>query len=169
MIGLLQRKDKNKSVFRIYWYEGHIMFAVPRKQYAKVALDTERAKTAYKIAESYGMDYYDNNQLQMYKSYGDSFGNEIWLKENRQNCTLWVGFCQHHELRVQIECKTKKYARELLEVFEGSDYIDDDERWIKIPYQTHFKYQKHIGTWQKFWKIYLILYLNFNPQFTKRD
>ena len=133
---------QNKSVFRIYWYEGHIMFAVPRKQYAKVALDTERAKTAYKIAESYGMDYYDNNQLQMYKSYGDSFGNEIWLKENRQNCTLWVGFCQHHELRVQIECKTKKYARELLEVFEGSDYIDDDERWIKIPYQNHFKYQK---------------------------
>lgn len=133
---------QNKSVFRVYWYEGHIMFAVPRKQYAKVALDTERAKTAYKIAENYGMNYYDNNQLQMYKKYGDSFGNEIWLKEDRLNCTLWVGFCQHHELRVQIECKTKKYAKELLEVFEESDYINDDEKWIKIPYQTHFKYQK---------------------------
>ena len=53
---------QNKSVFRIYWYEGHIMFAVLRKQYAKVALDTERAKTAYKIAENYGMDYFDKNQ-----------------------------------------------------------------------------------------------------------
>lgn len=133
---------QNKSVFRIYEYEGHIMFAVPRKQYAKVALDTERAKTAYKIAESYGMDYYDNNQLQMYKEYGDSFGNEIWLKQDRQNCTLWIGFCQHHDLRIQIECKTKKYAKELLKVFEGSDYIDDDERWIKLPYQKHFKNQK---------------------------
>lgn len=133
---------QNKSVFRIYWYEGHIMFAVLRKQYAKVALDTERAKTAYKIAENYGMDYYDNNQLQMYKKYGDSFGNEIWLKQDRQNCILWIGFCQYHELRIQIECKTKKYAKELLEVFEGSTYIDDDERWIKIPYQKHFKYQK---------------------------
>ncbi|MGM9693062.1 MAG: hypothetical protein ACI3X6_07605 [Alloprevotella sp.] len=136
---------QNKSVFRVYLHKGHIMFAVPRKQYAKVALDTERAKIAYKIAENYGMDYYDNNQLQMYKEYGDSFGNEIWLKEDRLNCTLWVGFCQHHELRVQIECKTKKYAKELLEVFEESDYINDDERWIEIPYQTHFKYQKTYG------------------------
>ena len=133
---------ENKSVFRIYWYEGHIMFAVPRKQYAKVALDTERAKTAYKIAENYGMDYCDNDQLQMYKKYGDSFGNEIWLNQDRQNCILWIGFCQYHELRIQIECKTKKYAKELLEVFEGSTYINDDERWIKIPYQNHFKYQK---------------------------
>ena len=83
-----------------------------------------------------------NNQLQMYKKYGDSFGNEIWLKQDRQNCILWIGFCQYHELRIQIECKTKKYAKELLEVFEGSTYIDDDERWIKIPYQKHFKYQK---------------------------
>lgn len=32
--------------------------------------------------------------------------------------------------------------RKLLEVFEGSAYIDDDERWIKLPYQKHFKYQK---------------------------
>lgn len=63
----------------------------------------------------------------------------------------------------------KKYAKELLEVFEGSDYIDDDERWIKLPYQKHFKYQKHIETWQTFWRIYLIIYLNFNPQFKNRD
>ena len=29
-------------------------------------------------------------------------------------------------------------------MFEGSSYIDDDddERWIKLPYQNHFKYQK---------------------------
>ncbi len=133
---------QNKYVFRIYWYEGHIMFAAPNKRYAKVALDTERAKTAYKISKNYGMNYHDGNQLQMYKNYGDSFGNEIWLKQDRHNCTLWVGFCQYHNLEIHIECKTKKYAKELMEVFEGSDYIDGNERLVRIPSQEHFKHQE---------------------------
>lgn len=133
---------ENKSVFRVYNYEGHIMFAVPRKQYDKVALDTERAKTAFKIAEKFGMSFNDEGQLKMFKHFNDCYGNEIWLKQDRHNCTLWVGFCQHHELSIQIECKTKKYAKELLEVFEDSEYIDDDERWLQIPSLQHFKQQK---------------------------
>lgn len=133
-------ESSGKSVLRVYWYEGHIMFAVPRKQYAKVAIDTERAKIASSIASKYDFEYYDSNQLDMYKQYGDSFGNEIWLKQERNQCTLWVGFCQHHELRIQFECKTKKYARELFELLEGCSYIfDDDNLWLQIPSLHHFK------------------------------
>lgn len=61
------------------------MFAIPRKQYDKVALDTERAKTACKIAENYGFSFNDVNQADMFKQYKDCFGNEIWLKQERQN------------------------------------------------------------------------------------
>ena len=138
-------ESSGKSVLRVYWYEGHIMFAVPRKQYAKVALDTERAKIASSIASKYDFEYYDSNQLDMYKQYGDSFGNEIWLKQERNQCTLWVGFCKHHELRIQFECKTKKYARELFELLEGCSYIfDDDNLWLQIPSLHHFKTIKTI-------------------------
>lgn len=28
-------EERLKATFRVYWYAGHIMFAVPRKQYAK--------------------------------------------------------------------------------------------------------------------------------------
>ncbi|PJE98613.1 DUF262 domain-containing protein, partial [Prevotella intermedia] len=82
-----------KTAFRVCWYEGHIMLAAPRKWYSKVALDTERAKIANAIANNYGFEYYDSNQLNMYKQYSDSFGNDIWLKQNRGYCTLWIGFC----------------------------------------------------------------------------
>lgn len=76
---------QRKSVFRIYFYEGHIMIAIPRKQFAKVALDTERAQIAYDIAQNYGFVYNDENQLGMYQEYGDSFGNEIWIKKKDRN------------------------------------------------------------------------------------
>ena len=135
---------RGKSVLRVYWYEGHIMFAVPRKQFAKVALDTERAKIANTIAMNYGFEYYDANQLNMYQQYGDCFGNDIWLKQEREQCTLWIGFCQYHEVKIQFECKTKKYAKELFDLLEGCSYIDDDERWVQIPSLKHFKKNKTV-------------------------
>ena len=135
---------RGKSVLRVYWYEGHIMFAVPRKQFAKVALDTERAKIANTIAMNYGFEYYDANQLNMYQQYGDCFGNDIWLKQEREQCTLWIGFCQYHEIKIQFECKTKKYAKELFDLLEGCSYIDDDERWVQIPSLEHFKKNKTV-------------------------
>ena len=133
-----------KSVLRVYWYEGHIMFAVPRKQFAKVALDTERAKIANTIALNYGFEYHDANQLNMYQQYGDCFGNDIWLKQEREQCTLWIGFCQYHKIKIQFECKTKKYAKELFDLLEGCSYIDDDERWVQIPSLEHFKKNKTV-------------------------
>lgn len=136
---------RSKSVLRVYWYEGHIMFAVPRKQYAKVALDTERAKIANVIANSYGFEYYDSGQLAAYQKYGDSYGNDIWLKQERKQCVLWIGFCQRHDLKIQFECKTKKYAKELLGILDGCCYIDDDERWVQLPSLVHFKKTKTIN------------------------
>ena len=135
---------RGKSVLRVYWYEGHIMFAVPRKQFAKVALDTERAKIANTIALNYGFEYHDANQLNMYQQYGDCFGNDIWLKQEREQCTLWIGFCQYHKIKIQFECKTKKYAKELFDLLEGCSYIDDDERWVQIPSLEHFKKNKTV-------------------------
>ena len=140
-----------KNVFRVYWYPGtgNIMFAAPRKQYAKVALDTERAKIAFAIADTYGFEYFDPNQLGMFKQYGDSFGNEIWLKQKRQHCTLWVKFCAFHELKIQFECDTKKYAKELFDLLEGCSYIDEDERLVQIPSLTHFKKTQTINALKK--------------------
>ena len=80
----------------------------------------------------------------MYKQYGDSFGNDIWLKQEREQCTLWIGFCQHHELRIQFECKTKKYAKELFNLLEDCSFIDGDEHWVQIPSLVHFKKTKTI-------------------------
>lgn len=136
---IVNEEIQRKSVFRIYFYEGHIMIAIPRKQFAKVALDTERAQIAYDIAQNYGFVYNDENQLGMYQEYGDSFGNEIWITKERQKCILWVGFCQHHELCIQFECKTKKYAKELLETIKGSSCINDNECWLQITSLKHFK------------------------------
>ena len=146
---IADEEAQRKNVFRIYWYEGHIMFAVPRKQFAKVALDTERAKIAYTIANNYGFHYTDPSQLEMFKKYGDSFGNEIWLRQERQQCVLQIGFCQYHNLKVQLECHSKLYAQELLNVFEGSCLIGDNEICVQLPTLQHFKEQETISSLSK--------------------
>ncbi len=131
-----------KATFRVYWYKGHIMFAVPGKQYAKIALDTERAHMARNLCDSYGFVFLDPNQESMYTKYNDCFGNEIWLKQNRSNCILWVIFDRHHKVKLQVECKTKEYAKELLETIDGSSYIDDDKRRIQLEDLSHYSYQR---------------------------
>lgn len=139
--------ESHKYIFRIYYYEGHIMFAVPKKQYAKVALDTERAKIANKIADIYCFNYADQNQLSMYNEYNDCFGNDLWLYQERHRCKLWVGFCQHHEIKIQVECDTIKYANEILnnlkDNFSDNCFIMDGyDRRVSIPCEiNHFKYK----------------------------
>lgn len=130
--------ERLKSCFRIYWYEGHIMFAIPRRVYAKIALDTERGKMAASLCQDYGFIFEDENQKGMYKLYKDCFGNEIWLSQERRSCTVWIGFLQHHELVVRVKCKTQKYAKELLTMFEGSLYVKkEDETLIQIASLKH--------------------------------
>ena len=52
-----------------------------------------------------------------------------------------MGFCLWHELRIEIECDTKKYATELLDIFGDADYISDDNRWIKLKSLRHFSHK----------------------------
>ena len=130
---------ERKYVFRVNYYEGHIMFAAPRRQYAKVALDTDRAKIAYNIAFNYGFEYEDPHQLEMFKKYGDSFGNEIWLWQERQQCKLWIGFCQYHKLVIRIVCHQKQYTTELVEGIDGCKYVEGMERTVELPSMLHFK------------------------------
>ena len=130
-------RERN-GCFRVYWFEGHIMFAIPRKWYAKIALDTERAKMANDLCESYGFEFWDEEQKAMYDKYKDCFGNYIWIKQDRANCTLWIRFDLNHELKIQIECKTKKYAKELYEIFDSTSYIDEEEKCIQFENLTHY-------------------------------
>ena len=80
----------------------------------------------------------------MYSQYGDSFGNDIWLKKDFGQCVLWIGFCLGHVLEVKLECKTKKDAEELLELLEGSRCIEGDERLVRLLPLVHFKAEETI-------------------------
>ena len=133
-------EERLKATFRVYWYAGHIMFAVPRKQYAKIALDTERARMAHNLCDCYDFVFDDENQELMYKDYKDCFGNEIWLRQDHPKCTIWLGFKQYHEFVIHISCKTQKYATELLKAIEGASYIDGDETWVQLEDLTHYSY-----------------------------
>ena len=134
---IAEREKAQKACFRVYFFDGHIIFAIPRKWYDKIALDSERAMMAYKLYESYGFSFNDENQKAMYENYRDCFGNAIWIYQQRTNCKIWIGFDLYHELKIQIECRTKKYARELLGIFEPSVYCDNDEYQIQLPNGEH--------------------------------
>lgn len=130
-------EEIQKASFRVYWYEGHIMFAVPRKQYAKIALDTERGRMANDLCIEYAFNFYDENQKIMFLDYGDCFGNRIWLEQDRKNSKVWVGFDLYHELKIEIDCDTDSQAKELLERFDGSEYKGDSGICIQLPMLYH--------------------------------
>ena len=139
---IAQQEPKEKGTFRVYWYKGHIMFAIPRKQFAKVALDTERGSMAKELCNAYGFRFDDRNQEAMYDEYGDCFGNEVWVWQERSECTVWVRFEQHRIARIAIECNTKRLAKELLDSFDGSWLYDEDEKWISLPELRHTSKEK---------------------------
>ena len=146
---IASEEARAKFTFRVYWYEGHIMFAVPRRMFAKVALDTDRAKLAKTVADNYGLSFDDPNQLVTYNNYGDCYGNEVWLSLELSMGRLWVGFCQHHDLQIRIDCQTKSYASELLEKFESSSLVGDNERLVMVASLAHDDYEHTIGSLQK--------------------
>lgn len=135
-----ERETQQKACFRVSYYGGHIIFAIPRKWYDKIAIDTERAQIAYSLCRDYGFSFDDINQEIMYKTYKDCFGNSFGISQERTGCTVKIIFDLEHKLRFQIKCKTKKYAGELLESFENSTYADDDEYVILLPDAEHSSY-----------------------------
>ncbi|WP_279086842.1 DUF262 domain-containing protein [Bacteroides acidifaciens] len=139
---IAEEEKKNKECFRVYWFEGHIMFAIPRKWYAKLAIDTERAKVAQMICDNYGFEFHVFAQKEMYDQYEDCYDNEIWLRQNKSNYNIWIGFCLHHKVYLQIECNTEKMAKQLQEKFVGSKLNDEDHKWLHLPAATHFAKNK---------------------------
>lgn len=139
-----QEKDDGK-VFRVYWFYGHIMFAIPRKQYARIAIDTDRADVAYHIHKKHGFEYSDNNQLDMYKEHNITFGNEIWLFQERRNCKVWIGFCLHRELCLQIECNTEEMALDLKNKFENSFQNEEYKNKLILESDKHLLKTETIG------------------------
>jgi len=133
----INEREEGGNTFRVYWFEGHIMFAVPRKLYAKVALDTDRAKVAREIANKYGLDFDDPNQKELCNKYDFCFGNEIWLHKDCSLGRVQVGFCLHHKLIVRFECKEKKIVDNLMEKFERCSLDKDNERLLQIEELQH--------------------------------
>lgn len=130
-------EQRHKACFRVYWYEGHIMFAIPRKQFAKIALDTERAKIAYELYKCYGFEFEDKYQKLMYEHYNDCYGNYIWVKQDRFNSCIRIGFDQHHKLIIHIVCKTKEIVEELVEILGDCSEIIENTTTIKLPELYH--------------------------------
>ncbi len=138
------QEEREKTVFRIHRYKGHIMFAVPNKRYAKVALDTERAKIAKAIIEKFGFKFNDENQRTTYKFYHDCFGNEFWISKDLEQCTLNVGFCPEHKLNVQLECLTNEYAQQLCNQFK--DCTCCNSKTVHFSALNHFREKETLDT-----------------------
>ncbi len=47
-----------------------------------------------------------------------------------------------HEVYFEIECRSKRYAKELLHSFEDAKLIDDDDNWIQLPAANHYSYRQ---------------------------
>lgn len=140
----IKEKEGNLT-FRIYWYGGHIMFAIPRKQHARIVIDTDRAEVAYHIHKKYDFNYSDDNQHSVYELYNIIFGNEIWLLKKVDKLTVWIGFCLNRDLHLRIECNTKKMAKTLLEEFDDS-YIDEEyKNFVILKYEKYLTKNKTIN------------------------
>ena len=65
---LAAQEESNYGCFRIYWAYGHITFAVPRRWYARIIIDTERTEMANSLCRDYGFVVCDENMKRMYEN-----------------------------------------------------------------------------------------------------
>lgn len=140
---MAENEEKKKKSFRAYWYNGHIMLAQPRQQFAKIAMDTERAKMADKLAGELGMEFYDENQQGMWKSHGEMFGNDIWLYKEYGQYVLWIGFRGDHEIVVEVKAPSKKKARELADQYDDGEIdVEEDPTLVKFKGPKHWRFER---------------------------
>ena len=129
---LTAREESNYGCFRIYWAYGHITFAVPRRWYARIIIDTERTEMANSLCRDYGFVVCDENMKRMYEKFGDCL-DSLRLKANRAACQVRLEFERYHELRIFLQCETPEYAKQLLETFmkrrtsEESEYFKESK------------------------------------------
>ena len=129
---LAAREESNYGCFRIYWAYGHITFAVPRRWYARIIIDTERTEMANSLCRDYGFVVCDENMKRMYEKFGDCL-DSLRLKADRAACQVRLEFERWHELRIFLQCETPEYAKQLLETFmkrrtsEESEYFKENK------------------------------------------
>ena len=86
----------------------------------------------------FGFDFEDENQKLMYEQYNDCFGNYIWLKQDRFESCIRLGFDQHHKLKIHIVCKTKMFAEKLVETLKNGSYIMEETKILS--FDEYLKY-----------------------------
>ena len=133
------------SCFRIYYYAGHVMFAIPKKQYAKMAIDTERAQVAKAICDKYHFEFDNSAQEQMIEEYGDCFGNECWIHLLRGEEKIQIVFCTGHDVIMRIECSSPEKALELKEKIPGSSIAENSETLLFLPKLRHSSKDSTLG------------------------
>lgn len=133
--------EKNKC-FRVYWFDGLIMFAIPYTQYYRVALDTERAKMAGQLNIDFGFEFIDPNQKAMYEQYDDCFDKEVELhKEISGGYSISVKFASRHQLYIQVKCGTIDLAKELKNQIPDSQ-LSNDNHIVEMPILEHSTFEK---------------------------
>ena len=131
---VFEQERANRQSFRVYWFEGQFMFAVKSKQYAKIPLDSERAKIAEQLVSDLGFEYYDSSQKAMVLQYGHSFGNDLWLAYHLpEDVKLWVGFTLYRQIKVELEFTTIELAADRMALFAGSQPLKGNERFLLLP------------------------------------
>lgn len=133
------------ACFRIYYYAGHVMFAIPKKQYAKMAIDTERAQVAKAICDKYLFEFDNSAQEQMIEEYGDCFGNECWIHLLRGEEKIQIVFCTGHDVIMRIECSSPEKALELKEIIPGSSIAENSETLLFLPKLRHSSKDSTLG------------------------
>ena len=121
------------------------MFAIPKKQYAKMAIDTERAQVAKAICDKYLFEFDNSAQEQMIKDYGDCFGNECWIHLLRGEEKIQIVFCTWHEVIMRIECSSPEKALELKEKMDGSSIAENSENLLVLPKLRHSSKDSTLG------------------------
>ena len=147
MYDLAFKEEQSKGCFHIYWFCGHINFAVPRKWYARIIIDTERAEMAGSLCKDYAFCFSDDNQKKTYEQYGDCLGLGIMVEADRAACQVRLEFERYHELRIFLQCETPEYAEKLLNTFKESKLVEWSANCIQLPslyYSTKAKTYKEI-------------------------
>lgn len=129
---MIASREHGKECFRIYWFCDHILFAIPRKWYDKIVLDTNRDSFSVVLCENDGFSFQENNQRNEIDNYGHCFGNDIWLTRKNDELTYWVGFCLNHELKIQVECSDPNTASALLQKLPDSKIVGEQKRWVEV-------------------------------------
>lgn len=134
------------KLVRISWFKGHIAISAPNVWYERYLIDTERDAIAKDLIETYGLEYWENDECHMsqddkdrtghYK--GEFVGLFLPLGTNIQ-CELWVFLQTDHNVVIYLYCPTIKVAKQLADLLPGTvpekRYLNfnNDEDGAKLP------------------------------------